>query len=211
MTMDSGYARGNYAMNGGTNDDCLMRLSAKKVAIGACKDGFQVDGTNLTTNTRQVWGSGIGGVNKSFAYREFTAGTDKAVAIEEIRAGVNSFDPRGTWALGFAGSSMTAAHGIYGKASGPNNAGPESDAITGCTRVQQRTSAAELAQLGMPCQAKTPTILEFNLRATSRSAHPGGVNLLMMGGSVHFVLDDIDAKLWHNLHKRNRDSQIEFP
>ena len=41
--IDAGYARGNYAINGGTNRRCLMRLSKRTTT---CTDGIQVDGTD---------------------------------------------------------------------------------------------------------------------------------------------------------------------
>ena len=31
---------------------------------------------------------------------------------------------------------------------------------------------------------------------SARSAHPGGVNVLMGDGSVHFATDDIDLPIW---------------
>ena len=38
---------------------------------------------------------------------------------------------------------------------------------------------------------------------TSRSYHPGHVNVLMMDGSVHTIEDDIDPLEWQNMGSRN--------
>jgi len=42
----------------------------------------------------------------------------------------------------------------------------------------------------------------------ARSFHPGGVNVLLADGSVHFYTDDIDLKLWQGLATRNGDDPV---
>jgi prepilin-type processing-associated H-X9-DG protein len=49
--------------------------------------------------------------------------------------------------------------------------------------------------LNLPC---APSALE-ETRAASRSRHPGGVNVLMADGSVHFKTQTIDLKIWQAL------------
>jgi prepilin-type N-terminal cleavage/methylation domain-containing protein len=208
---DLGYARANYAMNMGTNDWCLIgNFENPYHTSGSCTDGFWVTGSNLKTNVRQVWGSGIGGINKSFSARDFPSGLSKMVAIDEIRAGVNSADPRGVWALGFIGCSVTAGHGTYGTACGPNSVGPSPDAIANCTAARALAGGASaLAALGMGCN---PTIDEgAGFLAGARSLHVGGVNLLMLDGSVHFVVDQVDGSVWHNMHRRDNRVAIDLP
>ncbi len=46
---------------------------------------------------------------------------------------------------------------------------------------------------------------------TARSAHPGGVNCLMMDGSVHFVADGIDTTVWQALGTRNGAEPVALP
>ena len=208
---DLGYARGNYAMNFGTNQSCLMRLSKQKEPIGGCIDGFQVDGSSLISNTRRVWGSGVGGVNRSVQFREFESGLTKTVAVEEVRAGVNPLDRRGTWALGFVGSSVTAGHGIHGDDGGPNNQNDSSDDIQGCIALVKKVGKSKLTLERMPCSSTSDPHRELSLQATARSQHPDGVQILMADGSVHFVEDLIDQDIWHNMHKRDRQAPFELP
>ena len=202
---DLGYARGNYAMNCGTNRECLMRLSRDGQPLGSCKDGYQVDGTDLATNTRQVWGSGVGGINKSISFREIPS-LSHTVAVEEIRAGVSPIDRRGVWALGFVGSSLTAGHGIY------ENRGPNAgyDSIQGCKALQSNPGDAQLLELGMPCISSAIETVEFSVQATARSEHIEGVNVLMTDGSVHFVSDSVDADIWHRMHRRDNTAPLEL-
>jgi prepilin-type N-terminal cleavage/methylation domain-containing protein/prepilin-type processing-associated H-X9-DG protein len=44
---------------------------------------------------------------------------------------------------------------------------------------------------------------------TARSYHPGGVNSLMGDGSVRFVKESIDQKVWRGLGTRNGDELVE--
>lgn len=205
MAVDDGYARGNFAMNGGSNARCLMRLS-RIWEPGSCADGFQVDGTNLQVDTRQVWGSGIGGLNKSFRYRDFTNGLTKTVALDEVRAGVHALDRRGVWALGIPGSSLTVAHGISDR--GGPNAGK--DRIQGCSALVAQVP--DLRGMGMPCSASPMNPKsEFCEQATSRSMHAGGVHVSMADGSAHFVANEVDLQVWHQMHKRDNQAAFELP
>jgi type II secretory pathway pseudopilin PulG len=203
MNRDQGYARGNYAMNIGPNERCLARLGPKG-KLNTCPDGFQVDGTDLKVNTGQVWGSGVGGLNRSFRLADFVSGTSKTIAIEEIRAGIHPLDRRGVWALGFAGCSVTAAHGKKGNG-GPN---AKADRIQGCTAVIAEVGDPELQ--GMPCRRRSDPTKEVCEQATARSHHASGVNVLMADGSAHFISDTIDAEIWEKMHKRNNRVPLEL-
>lgn len=196
------YARGNYAINGGTNRRCLARLSQRKTS---CKDGFTVDGSDLRRNTSQVYGNGVAGVNRSMRRADFTTGASQLIFVEEIRAGIHPLDRRGVWALGFAGSSVTVCHGLHGNM-GPNRG---SDAIQGCTDI-----AKDVTDLDVQCmsclKAEDDPRLEISERATARSSHVGGINALMADGAVQFIANAVDIRTWHNLHKRDFQGTISY-
>lgn len=67
---------------------------------------------------------------------------------------------------------------------------------------------AEVSRLGMPCLASSN---ETNNQATARSRHTGGVHVLMLDGSGHFVSDTVNLDIWHRMHKRDNKDVFELP
>ena len=180
------YARGNYGFNVGPNRVCF-RFQA------GCTDGFD-SGTNDLINTNAtVSGSGIGGINVSFGFNNFPNGLSNIVAIDEIRAGIEPLDPRGTWALGMPAANMTAV-GFPG----PNPELP--DGITSCTMLTLKYSTAELKRRGMPC---SDAPIPANFAAAARSMHVGLVNTLRLDGSASAVQNSIDSDVWVQLHSKD--------
>jgi prepilin-type N-terminal cleavage/methylation domain-containing protein len=200
------YARGNYALNAGPDRQCYMSKSG-------CTNGFNVADPDLLNKNMVVWGSGIGGVNKSFRLRDFPAGTTCMTAIDEIRAGIDPVDPRGVWALGNVGSSATDCHGIYnlGNTGPPNNLSPNADDIVGCSALLKKYGLPELTRLGMPCQVNGGGGIEFAIQATARSMHPMGVHILTLDGSAHYVSENINPQVWQDLHSSLTSGQTTLP
>ncbi len=202
------YARGSYAMNFGPNRECIVELSP-----GVCTDGFHVGSTDLAGENSQLWGSGVGGFNRSFSLEDITAGQSNVVAVDEIRAGPHPLDPRGTWALGFAGASITARHGLISSeedAYGPNNQDPNSDDIVGCTAVDQAMGPGWLASQKMPCY-KPYQEAELNDQATARSQHDRGVHVMTVDGAAHFVSDSVSPVVWFYIHDRQTTESFDRP
>lgn len=56
----------------------------------------------------------------------------------------------------------------------------------------------------------TTTALTY-AAVTSRSYHQGGVNVSLMDGSVRFISDSIDLKLWQNLSTRGGNEIVAVP
>lgn len=186
-TQGHSYARGNYAMNMGPNLPCFTFQSD-------CPDGFHSDTSDLINTNSKVWGSGIGGFNVSFGFKDFRKGLSNMVAVDEVRAGIEPIDPRGTWALGMTGASITAV-----VSSGPNQKSG-GDWITSCTELVLKYSSAELERQGMPCSSGP---VRGNYGATARSQHINLVNVARLDGSVGPISDTIDEDLWIQLHAKD--------
>lgn len=128
---------------------------------------------------------GMMGPRFSVTPEQISDGASNTILLSELRAGLNSNDSRGTWAIGGAGTSATSGNGsIGGQAAGPNNTNPESDSVQNCSAIG--VDEKERARLGMPCTGT------FNIRATSRSSHKGGINAAFADGSVHWISNEID-------------------
>ena len=181
------YARGNYAFNMGINPPCFAFKPN-------CPDGYSSDTNDLERTESKVWGSGIGGFNVSFGFQDFPEGLSNMVALDEIRAGISSIDPRGTWAIGMVGASVTAAH-----PGGPNE-NKFGDGIASCGMLILTFSEVAMKQMRMPCMTST---IPSNFAATARSQHRGLVNVLKLDGSVHAIPDSVDGKTWLSLHSRD--------
>jgi prepilin-type processing-associated H-X9-DG protein len=193
------FARGNYALNGGTQG---REFGAPETAHPRGDQPHRL----VQTEPRlfQVWGNGIAGINRSFSRDDFTNGQSTLVAVEEIRAGIHPLDSRGVWALGQIGGSITFAHGVNGDDFSPNRQWARSDDILGCKALHQAVGALTLAAQGMPCV----DYVDDNQQATARSLHPGGVHVAFLDGSVRFVSDAIDAGLWHVIHSRETPANV---
>ena len=179
------YARGNYAINVGNNRPCFRFRSG-------CTTGFDSGTSDLANTNATVWGNGVSGINVSFRFRDFTLGLSNIIAIDEVRAGIDSRDPRGTWAMGMPAANMTAVENP-----GPNSEQP--DGITSCTALTLQYSTAELKRLGMPCVDNS---VPANFAASPRSLHPSLVNGLRLDGSVGTWPNGVDREVWWQLHSR---------
>lgn len=181
------YARGNYAYNMGPNRPCFTFKTS-------CDSGFNSDTDDLVTTASRIWGSGIGGFNVSLRFSDFPEGLSNQAALDEIRSGISPLDPRGSWALGMVGASITAAH-----PGGPNQ--PEfGDGLTSCGLMWLTIGQDEMKRMRMPCETSA---IPSNFSATARSQHTGLVNLLRLDGSVETVSDSVEAGVWLDLHSRD--------
>ncbi len=170
-----GWARGNYGMN----------VSPCEHGVGGAKRG---DG-------------GIGGPNYSLRLRRITDGVSKTVAVDELRAGLNPEDLRGSWAMPGL-SAGTAA--MFGDADVPNACGGNSDDIENCPAT---------GQFGVTSRCMGCFNSEGTGQVAPRSQHEGGVFVMMLDGSVHFISNDVESNalqeacgtphgVWQAIHTR---------
>jgi prepilin-type processing-associated H-X9-DG protein len=167
------WARGNYAVNAGP---------------GWWQTTYQ-GGSYM-----EAYGSTgpVMGINFGVSFADIPDGASNTVMINEVRIGVNRLDPRGVWAMGYPGSSVTCANAI-GDCTTPNDAHEGSDDLEGCpsfyypgigTRDHMGCSTG-FFDLGWP-----------SWQAQARSRHPGGVNVCFGDGSVRFVSNYIAQATW---------------
>lgn len=179
------WARGTYAANNGPDTPWNAR------------DG----------NTRnRDFGLASGGVmcpNFGAKFRDVTDGTAFTMAIMELRVGVNQNDSRGTWALGFAGASLTCNY-ASGDDTRPNDSRGNADDIKNYPNDGNFSSDSDKLRMGVweGCNSN---------QATARSEHPAGVLCGFVDGSVHFIPNSIDRRSWYKLGSRNDGEVVQVP
>lgn len=133
---------------------------------------------------------GVAGVNDALSFGQITDGTTNTILLCEVRVGLAESDPRGTWALGWCGSSVLCrqATNLTG---GPNTCQSGVDDIFGAGRIQVDVGTGRLAT---ECMSIFPSSVASNQTAT-RSRHVGGVIAAMVDGSTRFISDYVDAPL----------------
>ncbi len=122
-----------------------------------------------------------------------TDGAAKTVAISEVISGPNgSPDLRGEWWNDYG----SAYEHMYTPNSVQDNVANNVEAwING---------ACDPAKV--PCQATAPCWGASHYAASSY--HPGGVNVGMVDGSVHFISDEINLSAWQALGSINGNEVI---
>jgi prepilin-type processing-associated H-X9-DG protein len=195
------WARGNYAANAGPG--WLNQTVDGRSGTGGSSGTPNLNGP--FASLRGVSAGGIFGVNFGATLPSLTAsdGTSNTIMFNEIRAGVNANDRRGVWAMGVAGSSITAAHAI-GDCTVPNDANEKSDDIEDCGTVRSQAggSAALIAQR-MGCSYDNGPRNWPNWQAQARSTHPGGVNVGYGDGSVRTISNTINQEIWFLVNSRD--------
>ncbi len=172
------WARGNYAASGGRG--YMLNWTRVDAICGP---------NSLGWSGPQAWqyrGVMAAGVSASLA--EVRDGTSNTILLGEIRAGLNQYDSRGTWAMGNAGASALFGYG-YSDANAPNDPRLLSDDIKGCGYLHSTSPGVdELIKQRMGCCTG-----QGSWQATVRSQHPGGVLCAFADGSVHFISDWIET------------------
>ena len=175
-------ARGNYAANAGWAgaDSGLWMNDIQWEQTGSDGRGHPENPTGIVfhaPNGRPIHSavSGFGPfmINKGISLREATDGLSHTVAFSEVRS-VEGDDIRGS--LHFGGGVL------YVHSELPN------------TPVQDFTRLC-VSTYDAPCAATDETWRGYH-KLSARSAHPGGVNVMLLDTSIHFVSNQVDWGIW---------------
>jgi prepilin-type N-terminal cleavage/methylation domain-containing protein/prepilin-type processing-associated H-X9-DG protein len=172
------WARGNYAANG---------------SLGTMDTGGTLSAGGPTeTCWKNPATRGIMGVNCSVRDADVQIdGRSNTILLGEVRAGIASYDCRGTWAMSGAGpSALFGVGSAAGNDHGPNCQNLKSDVMLNCGSFKMAPST--LAQMGMPCTSTDVNDKSGNTTQTIRSLHPGGGNICLADGSVRWISNYID-------------------
>ncbi|MBR9801902.1 DUF1559 domain-containing protein [bacterium] len=153
--------------------------------------------------------NGVCWVGASVRLRDITDGTSNTVVFAETTVGAGaeampptSLDPgevdlRVWRASGSASNALDWLNTGSGSVTGWNG---------GKSTIWLRGSSPNGLVLALPLtpNSKIPDFQSRSGKAgAARSYHPGGVNVLLADGSVHFIGDSIDRNVWHALLSRS--------
>jgi len=193
-----GWARGNYAANGGAS------------WLNWTRDGASHDGGALGGAESNNVG-GVVGINWGSSVTQLTNldGASNTIMVNEVRCGLNDKDRRGVWAMGLGGSGLTGASSL-GDATTPNDSNEYSDDIEDCNALRQAMGVGNngLGILRMGCSNDNLPNNWPNWQAQARSRHTGGVNACFGDGSVRFIPDTVSQTIWRYLNSRDDGQTI---
>ena len=135
-------------------------------------------------------------VNRGAKIRDITDGTSQTLIMVEYLTGTK-LDLRGYFWTTQPGYSIIFAW------STPNSSAP--DKLCGWC-----TPEANQPAMNLPCVDTGGGNL-YPKTATSRSRHPGGVNVVLCDGSVHFISETIDVNTWRAMGTINSGEVIQLP
>jgi len=156
------WARGNYGANGGPGtDDQEAGLQAPNYGWGPAQ--------------------GVMTINAGLTVATIPDGSSNTVMVNEVRAGPDVNDARGTWCFPMVGASHTSGNAI-GDCYTPNDTGCCSDDLGTCS---------DRPDIAMGCWAGGWG------QGQARSRHSGGVNACLGDGSVRFIRNSISQQTWY--------------
>jgi prepilin-type N-terminal cleavage/methylation domain-containing protein/prepilin-type processing-associated H-X9-DG protein len=179
------WARGNYGANSAI---AYLDVYASQ-GPGGIDTKFELGEGSPGWQT--VWARGVMGCNVGATAAQIPDGLSRVALLCELRAGICPIDHRGTWALGECGGSTLWGFGCCGDG-GVNfrNADGADDVFEGNDIIAYfggDTSQWE----------QDPSMAVWggsdSWQCGCKSMHPGGANIAMCDGSIHFIDENIPA------------------
>jgi prepilin-type N-terminal cleavage/methylation domain-containing protein/prepilin-type processing-associated H-X9-DG protein len=194
-TAGPNWARGNFACNaGGIHQPDILGWTSTE------------NGRSPTSTYTNSWvglpdstsAGGVMCINWGAPIVDIIDGAANTVLLNEVRVGshLSPGDPRGTWALGMPGASVTCANYTWDCIK-PND---RSDNADDCQGALNDPVGGMGAWQTCPFQ-----------QAQARSRHQGGVNVVFADGSLHFIKDSISQQIWWRMHSRDDGVSYDDP
>jgi prepilin-type N-terminal cleavage/methylation domain-containing protein len=169
----AGWARGSYAANSGPGGMQYNGATTQNGVSGGTGT-WTAGGVSMLN-----WGSGVLALSNQ-------DGTTNTIMVNHVRAGYDGNDPRGTWALGQYGASITG-NCPQGDCFGPNDRQSNSCDVRGCQDRPDQNMGCWGTDYG---------------QATARAAHSGVIVVGMGDGSARNVSNSITMNNWFFMQSR---------
>ena len=123
---------------------------------------------------------GVFYLNSHMKFKDLVDGSSNTAMVSEVLV-----VPDGASTGDFRGVMHYVEGPHYHHNYGPNSGVPDGIRDIWCVNIPPA-----------PCAGTYTSLYPKRMTMSARSAHPGGVNVLMGDGSVHFAKDDIDLAIW---------------
>ena len=200
-----GAGRTNYFGNGGSKTGRTFSVPAVAPAQDFREDNDGIYVTNVAIKIKQI----TDGTSHTAIYAEKCKGDANNLSVESpsdwfyIPSVSQPADtvysnclaaPQATGALQWSCSGRNWVHGDYSTSRYNHIMPPNSKSCS-------QTSSGTLNAI---------PINEDGGAHTASSRHPGGVNMVTVDGSTHFVADSIDHLVWSAIGSRNGDETVDY-
>ncbi len=213
----SNIFKGNYAANFGSD----TYLSYKSPSTAGAFDIVDVRGLRggaitQALNDASMKGTWKMGSKLGVKLASVTDGSSTTILLSEVLGYAGAADNRGAWTFsGMGGSSFTAKFTPATAPAPPIQMTPntaQADVVPSCQPSNQPSPAPAYL---FNCTVGTdpiPPVAGSGTFAAARSAHAGGgVVVVMVDGSTHYIAGEIDAQVWQKLSTRRAGDVGELP
>lgn len=192
------------------SSDSVHTMIADYIAIAGVVDGF----AGITATQQNNTDNGVSGLNGVLYYNSrtnfaaVTDGSSNTMAVSEVGAWLkNSSGTKADYRSTTYGFNMGTIGNSNNQTDLPSSGSTEGRAFNTATL---RYPINQISPFTGSCSSEG-VCANYGNNSPLRSEHPGGVNVLFVDGSIHFLPETINLTTFGNLGVRNDGNVVSLP